>query len=409
MRGLQINNLDDILNKDLLALQQQSLYRQRKIIDGPQQVHLTSNGQSVLSFCSNDYLGLANHPEIARQLKQGVDVYGVGSGAAHLVSGHSRAHHELEQVLAEYTGRSRALLFSTGYMANLGIVNALMGKGDYVFQDKLNHASLIDAALLSSSLSGSRFKRYPHNDIKTLSRLLAEGSRPADGSTPRKLVMSDAVFSMDGDLAKVSEMSALCQQHDAWLMLDDAHGFGVLGATGAGTAEEYALDQEQLPVYMATLGKAMGVFGAFVAGSDALIETLIQKSRAFIYTTAMPPALAQAVLMSIKISRQESWRREKLQHLIARFRSGAGQIGLSLMDSQTPIQPIMMGDNETAMNISQALQEQGILVTAIRPPTVPAGTARLRVTLSAMHEEKEVDRLLSALERLLPNMKFNDV
>jgi len=395
-------SLDDSLKKELLNLQQQSLYRQRKIVEGPQQVHLTSNGKPVVSFCSNDYLGLANPPDIIKAFKQAVNEYGVGSGAAHLVSGHSRAHHELEEVLAEYTGRSRALLFSTGYMANLGIVNALMGKGDIVFQDKLNHASLIDAALLSSALSGSQLKRYPHNDINRLSQLLenSNDNKNFSENKPRKLVMSDAVFSMDGDLAQVSQMSELCQQHNAWLMLDDAHGFGVLGANGAGTAEEFSLDQEQLPVYMATLGKAMGGFGAFVAGSDALIETLIQKARAYVYTTAMPPAVAQALLMSIKISCQESWRREKLKQLITQFRSGAEQLGLSLMDSQTAIQPIMVGDNETAMSISQTLEQQGILITAIRPPTVPKGTARLRVTLSAEHEEADIEQLLSALEHV---------
>ena len=390
-----MNHLDDILKKDLHRLKKQSLYRQRKITDGPQQVHLQSNGRKVLSFCSNDYLGLANHPEIAKALKQGIDTYGVGSGSAHLVSGHSRAHHELEEALAEYTGRNRAVLFSTGYMANLGIVNALMGKGDTVFQDKLNHASLIDAALLSSSLSGSQLKRYSHNDLNFLAKQLTKST-----SSSRKLIMSDAVFSMDGDLAPVNQLSELCSQHEAWLMLDDAHGFGVLGETGAGIAEKYSLAQEQLPIYMATLGKAMGVFGAFVAGSDALIETLIQKSRAYIYTTAMPPALAQATLMSLKISQSETWRREKLKQLIKQFRIGAEQLGLSLMDSQTAIQPILVGDNETALKMSQMLEEQGVLVTAIRPPTVPKNTARLRVTLCAEHEEKDVERLLSALEKV---------
>ncbi len=414
--------LDEILQKELLIRQQQSLYRQRKIIDAPDpeksSVYVNIQGKSLLSFCSNDYLGLAGHPQIAQQLKQGINQYGVGSGAAHLVCGHTRAHHELEEILAEYTGRSRALLFSTGYMANLGIVNALMGKGDIVFQDKLNHASLIDAALLSSALSGSQLKRYPHNNIQRLAQLLritdgslstktAEGSlsTTAEGSksvsTARKLVMSDAVFSMDGDVAEVAQLAELCQQQNAWLMLDDAHGFGVLGENGAGTAEEYALDQQQLPVYMATLGKAMGVFGAFAAGSDALIETLIQKARPYIYTTAMPPALAQALIMSIKISRRESWRREKLKQLIVQFRSGAEQLGLSLMNSMTPIQPIVVGSNEAALNISQALEAKGFLVTAIRPPTVPKGTARLRITLSAQHEEKEVEQLLAALDEVI--------
>ncbi|WP_198263272.1 8-amino-7-oxononanoate synthase [sulfur-oxidizing endosymbiont of Gigantopelta aegis] len=390
-------SLDETLQTELQHLKQQSLYRQRKISAGPQAVHAYHNGQKVLSFCSNDYLGLANHPDIAKALKQGIDEYGVGSGAAHLVSGHSRAHHELEEALAEYTGRSRALLFSTGYMANLGIVNALMNKGDIVFQDKLNHASMIDAALLSVSLSGSQLKRYPHNDLPRLEQQLKDANI-ADQT--RKLVMSDAVFSMDGDLAKVSQLSQLCQQNDAWLMLDDAHGFGVLGKTGAGTAEEYALDQQQLPIYMATLGKAMGVFGAFVAGSDALIETLIQKSRAYIYTTAMPPALAKATLMSLKIAQEQSWRRDKLQQLIKQFRAGASQLGLSLMDSATPIQPILIGDNEQALMMSQKLQQQGFLVTAIRPPTVPKGTARLRVTLCAEHDEQDVEQLLAALEKM---------
>lgn len=393
-------SLNDSLKKELLNLEQQSLYRQRKITDGPQQVHLTINGKSVVSFCSNDYLGLANHPDIAKAFKQGVNDYGVGSGAAHLVSGHSRAHHELEEALAEYTGRSRALLFSTGYMANLGIVNALMGKGDIVFQDKLNHASLIDAALLSSAFSGSQLKRYPHNDMNRLAQLLTASKKHSE-KKQRKLVMSDAVFSMDGDLAQVTQMSELCQQYNAWLMLDDAHGFGVLGASGAGTAEEFSLNQEQLPVYMATLGKAMGGFGAFVAGSDALIETLIQKARAYVYTTAMPPAVAQALLMSIKISREQSWRREKLKQLIAQFRSGAEQLGLSLMNSQTAIQPIIVGDNKTAMSMSHKLEQQGFLVTAIRPPTVPKGTARLRVTLSAQHETDDIERLLSALDSMV--------
>jgi len=388
-------SLDDVLTKELLTLQKQSLYRRRKITEGPQQVRLISNGKPVLSFCSNDYLGLASHPDIAKAFKQGVDDYGVGSGAANLVSGHSRAHHELEEALAEYTGRSRALLFSTGYMANLGIANALMGKGDYIFQDKLNHASLIDAALLSSAFSGSQLKRYPHNDSSRLAQLL---KKSVSDNISRKLVMSDAVFSMDGDLAQVPQMSELCRQHNAWLMLDDAHGFGVLGANGAGTAEEFSLDQQQLPIYMATLGKAMGGFGAFVAGSDALIETLIQKARAYVYTTAMPAAVAQALLMSIKISREESWRRDKLKQLIAQFRSGAEQLGLSLMNSQTAIQPVMAGDNKTAMRISRKLEQQGILVTAIRPPTVPKGTARLRVTLSAQHEAGDIERLLSALD-----------
>ena len=395
--------MDELLQKDLIQRNSSSLYRHRKIIEAAssatRSVQLKTANKNLLSFCSNDYLGLARHPAIIEQLQQGINQYGVGSGAAHLVSGHSRAHHDLEETLAEYTGRDRALLFSTGYMANLGIVNALMGKGDMVYQDKLNHASLIDAALLSSALSGSQLKRYPHNNIDKLS---AQLEKTPSSTNTRKLVMSDAVFSMDGDLAEVSQLSSLCQKNNAWLMLDDAHGFGVLGKNGAGIAEQYHLDQQQLPVYMATLGKAMGVFGAFVAGSDALIETLIQKARPYIYTTAMPPALAHALLTSVKISREENWRREKLKQLIKQFRSGAEQLGLALMNSSTPIQPIMIGDNNKTMKISQALQTKGLLVTAIRPPTVPGGTARLRVTLSAEHTEKDIEQLLSALDELRP-------
>ena len=395
--------MDELLQKDLIQRNSSSLYRHRKIIEAAssatRSVQLKTANKNLLSFCSNDYLGLARHPAIIEQLQQGINQYGVGSGAAHLVSGHSRAHHDLEETLAEYTGRDRALLFSTGYMANLGIVNALMGKGDMVYQDKLNHASLIDAALLSSALSGSQLKRYPHNNIDKLS---AQLEKIPSSTNTRKLVMSDAVFSMDGDLAEVSQLSSLCQKNNAWLMLDDAHGFGVLGKNGAGIAEQYHLDQQQLPVYMATLGKAMGVFGAFVAGSDALIETLIQKARPYIYTTAMPPALAHALLTSVKISRDENWRREKLKQLIKQFRSGAEQLGLALMNSSTPIQPIMIGDNNKTMKISQALQTKGLLVTAIRPPTVPGGTARLRVTLSAEHTEKDIEQLLSALDELRP-------
>jgi 8-amino-7-oxononanoate synthase len=393
--------MDQVLQPDLTSRQQQSLYRQRNIIDGPQQIHLNIAGRTFLSFSSNDYLGLANHPDIIHQFKKGVNQYGVGSGAAHLVSGHSRVHHLLEEELAEFTGRSRALLFSTGYMANLGIATALAGKHDFIFQDKLNHASLIDAARLSRA----RLIRYVHNDMQMLSRLLAREADAANGAAKgdptRQLIMSDAVFSMDGDIAEVNQMSQICQQHNAWMMLDDAHGFGVLGETGAGTAQACGLDQQQLPVYMATLGKAMGVFGAFVAGSETLIETLIQQSRPYIYTTAMPAALAQALRESLRITRNESWRREKLNTLIQRFKQGAKQLGLPLMESMTPIQPILVGDSEKALQMSQMLEKLGILITAIRPPTVPQHTARLRITFSAAHQEADIDRLLMALEKML--------
>ncbi len=389
-------DLDQQLTQELKALEQQALYRQRKIIDGPQSVHIHCDGRQMLNFSSNDYLGLANHPDVKKAFQQGINTYGVGSGAAHLVCGHTRVHHELEELLADYTGRSRALLFSTGYMANLGIVNALVNKNDVIFQDKLNHASMIDAALLASALQQCQLKRYPHNDEQRLAQLLAQ----ADKSV-RKLVMMDAVYSMDGDCAPVVSMSQLCQQHNAWLMLDDAHGFGVLGKSGAGIIEQYDLTQEQVPIYMATLGKAMGVAGAFVAGSDALIEMLIQKARPYIYTTAMPAAIAQALLCSINLSRRETWRREQLDQNIQHFRQGAEQLNLPLMPSNTAIQPLLLGTNSRALEISRLLSEQGFLITAIRPPTVPKDTARLRVTLSAEHSQQDIEQLLNALSQSL--------
>ncbi len=389
--------MDQALQQELDLRQQQSLYRQRKVIQGPQQIHLHIAGRAYLSFCSNDYLGLANHPDIIKQFKKGVDQYGAGSGAAHLVSGHCHAHHQLEEELAAFTGRSRALLFSSGYMANLGIANALVGKHDWIVQDKLNHASLIDAALLSRA----GYLRYRHNDMDMLQRLLSRESTSFEQRPVRKLVMSDAVFSMDGDMADVVQISQICQRYHAWMMLDDAHGFGVLGETGAGTAQAFGLDQNELPVYMATLGKAMGVFGAFVAGSEALIETLIQQSRSYIYTTAMPGALAQALRESLRITLNESWRREKLNTLIQRFKQGARQLDLPLLDSITPIQPILVGSSEKVLKISQLLAQQGLLIAPIRPPSVPQNTARLRITLSAAHQESDIDVLLEALDKLM--------
>jgi 8-amino-7-oxononanoate synthase len=379
--------MDDVLLPALAERLTQNLYRQRKTLESPQGVEVVVDGKTYLNFCSNDYLGLANHPDIINAFKRAADQYGVGSGASHLVCGHSAAHHRLEEKLAEMTGRPRALLFSTGYMANLGVVNALLGKSDFIFEDKLNHASLIDAGLLS----GARFQRFLHNDIDSL-RVRLE--RTGAG---RKLVCVDGVFSMDGDLAPLPELATLAQQHDAWLMVDDAHGFGVLGANGGGCAEHFNLDCEQLPILMGTLGKAAGTYGAFVAGSEALIETLIQFSRTYIYTTALPPAVAAATLESIELIQNESWRREQLQQLIARFRQGAQQLGLQLMNSSSAIQPLLVGDAGRALALSEKLAQRGLWIGAIRPPTVPAGTARLRITLTAAHTEQQVDRLLDAL------------
>lgn len=348
------------------------------------------DGRQMLSFCSNDYLGLANHPAVITAFQQAAGEYGVGSGASHLVNGHSVLHQQLEERLAALTGRSRALLFSTGYMANLGTVNALLGRADAVFEDRLNHASLLDAGLLS----GARFKRYAHNNPAQLQQQLQASE------AERKLVITDGVFSMDGDSAPLPELVRCCQREQAWLMVDDAHGLGCLGEQGAGTLEAFGVQgQSQVQILMGTLGKALGTAGAFVAGSETLIETLIQQARPYIYTTAMPPAVAAATLASLDILAADEGRerRQHLQALIQQLRTGIAELGLELMESSTAIQPILIGDAERALAFSAALEARGIHVAAIRPPTVPAGTARLRITLSAAHSAEQVERLLAAL------------
>jgi len=377
------------LSRKLRAHQQESLYRTRQIVDGPQGIEVRVNGRDYLAFCSNDYLGLANHPDIVAAFHQGLDEFGAGSGAAHLITGHSRVHHALEEELAGFVQRPRALLFSTGYMANLGVMSALLGRGDRVFQDRINHASLLDGA----RLSGARLVRYPHGDTADLATRLA--AAPAG----EYLVATDGVFSMDGDVAPLEQLADLATRHDAWLMVDEAHALGVIGLQGCGSAAQCGLDQQQVPILMGTLGKAFGTFGAFVAGSEELIETLIQEARTYIYTTALPPAVAGATRAALQLVRGEEWRRERLQVLIRRFRAGTGQLGLELCDSETPIQPLIAGTADRALRLAQALREQGILVTAIRPPTVPQGGARLRITFSANHQDEHVDRLLDALEK----------
>ncbi len=382
--------LERRLRPALAEREAQHLYRRRRLTQGPQGAELVVDGEPCLGFCSNDYLGLANHPQVIEALVNGAQQYGVGSGAAHLVLGHSHAHHALEEELAEFVQRPRALLFSTGYMANLGTVTALCGRGDLVLEDRLNHASLLDAGLQS----GARMRRYAHGDVEALERLL-EGQASGE-----RLVLSDGVFSMDGDLAPVAQLARLAEREQATLMVDDAHGFGVLGAEGRGTLEHLGLDAEQVPILMCTLGKGVGTFGAFVAGSEALIETLIQRARPYIYTTAMPPALAEATRASLRLLRTEGWRRQHVQKLVQRFRAGAASLGLPLMDSQTPIQPLLLGSSAAALQVSEALRARAILVSAIRPPTVPEGTARLRITLSADHNEQQVERLLEALDEI---------
>ena len=362
------------------------LRRVRRLLASPQRARVTVDGRDYVAFCSNDYLGLAADPRLAAAAREGIDRYGVGGGASHLILGHGTAHHELEEALAQFVRLPRALLFSTGYMANMGVVSALTGRGDAVFADKLNHASLNDAALVSRAA----FKRYAHNDLEALARLLATTT------ARRRLVVTDAVFSMDGDIAPVAALLELCERHDAYLFIDDAHGFGVLGEAGRGTLEHFGITSDRI-IYMATLGKAAGVAGAFVAGDETLIETLIQNARTYIYTTATPPLLAHALLASLQIIAQEEWRRERLRALIAQLRDGLAASPWQLMPSETPIQPLLAGGNDAALALSARLAATGLLVPAIRPPTVPQGTARLRISLSADHEAADVARLVAAL------------
>lgn len=382
---------DFSLTDELENIKQQNLYRSRRVIDSAQTTQLIIEGKKVLNFCSNDYLGLANHPKVIAAFKKAADDYGVGSGSAHLICGHSTPHHALEEELAAFTGRDRALLFSTGYMANLGVMSALLDKHDLVLEDKLNHASLLDGGLLS----GAVFKRYLHGNSENLQAKIIRSN------AKKMLIVSDGVFSMDGDLAPLPDLIKVAKQAQAGLMIDDAHGLGVLGKTGGGVVEHFACNPNDVPILVGTLGKAFGTAGAFVSGSDELIETLIQKARTYIYTTAMPAAIAEATRVSLQLVISENWRREKLNALVTQFRTGAVQLGLTLMDSNTPIQPIMCGDSQQAVKLSQQLLESGFWVSAIRPPTVPQGKARLRVTFSANHQPEEIDLLLSALERIV--------
>jgi 8-amino-7-oxononanoate synthase len=368
-----------------------NLYRSRRTLQSAQGAEVVVDGVACVNFCSNDYLGLAAHPRITEAFIAAAKQYGVGSGASHLVCGHSQQHHELELQLAAFCGRERALLLSTGYMANLAAVTALVDDKDAVFEDRLNHASLLDAGLLS----GARFQRFLHNDLANLETRLARSE------AVKKLIVVDGVFSMDGDIADLPGLAALAKRYDAWLMVDDAHGFGVLGATGAGSVQHFGMQAEDVPVLMGTLGKAAGTFGAFIAGSELLIETLIQFARPYIYTTALPPAVAAATLASLAVQREEGWRRDHLQAVIKHFRQGAQSLGLDLLPSTTPVQPLMVGDAQQALQLSEKLRQQGILVSAIRPPTVAAGTARLRITLTAAHTNAQVDRLLDALRKTI--------
>nr|WP_320165672.1 8-amino-7-oxononanoate synthase [uncultured Methylophaga sp.] len=365
-------------------------YRQNRLRVGEQGVHIHLGDKTILSFCSNDYLGLAAHPDIKQAFKKAVDKEGVGSGAAHLLTGHSYYHQALEEKLADFTGQQRVLLFSTGYMANLGVIDGLLNRGDAVIQDKWNHASLLDGGRLTDADQ----LRYPHADMGLLHKRLHNAA-----TAKHRLIVSDGVFSMDGDIAPLPEIMALSEQHHAAVLIDDAHGFGVIGEGGRGTVSHYKITADKAPIVVGTLGKAIGTGGAFVAADELVIETLIQQARSYVYTTAQPPAIAAATLVSLDLVEKEQWRREKLQQLIQQFRQGAEQLGLELMSSETPIQPVIIGEDKKALDIGAKLEEQGILVGVIRPPTVPKNTARLRITFSAAHTEQDVDRLLSALEQ----------
>lgn len=442
----RLSPLQYTLQQRLQQQKQQHLYRQRRIIDSPQQIRLNIDGNTLINFSSNDYLGLANHSCIIQKQQQALRQWGNGSGASHLICGHSHVHQQLEKELAEFCHMSAALVFSTGYMANLAVLQTLMGRQDTILADKLNHASLLDGA----QLSRARLRRYPHCDYQQLVHILQSipksgysqsdtikiqdihqlaqeskilnpehssklshvaESNPLNTADPLKdqntvfsnrsqvMIVSDAVFSMDGDSADIPALVRLKQNHQSWLMLDDAHGFGVLGAQGRGSLEQQHIAPQEIDVYMATLGKAAGISGAFVAGSKELIDALIQFARPYIYTTAMPPVLAQGARESLRLIIEESWRRRRLHENISYFRERAQQYQLPIMPSDSAIQPLIIGSSEQALALSQALYKQGFLVVAIRPPSVPRNTARLRITLSALHEKTQIRQLVQFLAK----------
>ena len=383
----------DELRAGLGRLDHDALRRHRRSNAQPCAPHAKVDGRALTTFCSNDYLGLASEPAVAAALAEGAVRWGAGAGASHLVSGHYDVHDELEAALARFVGRARALYFYTGYMANSGILPALAGRGDAIFADRLNHASLVDGMLLSRAT----VRRYPHADTAALDRLLGAST------ARRKLIVSDTVFSMDGDIAPLAELLELAVRHDAWLVVDDAHGFGVLGPQGRGAVAEAGLDahpEAWRTVLVGTLGKAAGVAGAFVAGHADVVEWLLQKTRTYIYTTGAPPAFAHALLESLRLIESGDARRQRLQALIGSFRAHARLQRWRLLPSRTAIQPVLIGDNAETLAVARALLEAGLWVPAIRPPTVPADTARLRVSLSAAHDEVEVIRLAHTLMRL---------
>lgn len=375
------------LKSELAERASAGLQRKRRLLQSPQTAHLQMDGQSLLSFASNDYLGLANHPALIQALQYAAGEAGVGAGASHLINGHHQMHQAAEQALADFVSLPAGLLFTTGYMANMGVIDALMGRDDAIFADKLNHASLNDAALLSRAT----LHRYRHQDLAQLEKLLRESN------ARRKLVVVDAVFSMDGDIVPVPELLALCEQYDAWLMLDDAHGFGVLGRNGRGILSHFNVQSPRV-IYMATLGKAAGVAGAFVAGDETIIEYLVQSAKTYIYTTASPPALSAALVAAVNVMKADLARHQHLANLIQIFKSELKLKTWQLMPSITAIQPVVIGSNEQVLALSEYLLTRGIFVPAIRPPTVPKDTARLRVSLCAAHSEEDIRLLIKTLQ-----------
>jgi 8-amino-7-oxononanoate synthase len=386
-------DLDQWLDARAARRQSQHLERHRRVLHGKHAVEIRADGISLVNFSGNDYLGLAAHPELVTALTQAADSHGVGSGASALVSGYRSEHQLLEKELAEFLQREKVLLFSSGYLANLAVATSLAGKGDVIIQDRLCHASLIDAARLTDA----RLSRYAHADMAALERRLA------DSCEGKKLVVSDGIFSMDGDTAPLQEMADLCREHRAWLVVDDAHGIGVCGPGGRGSVAAAGLDQQQVPVLTGTLGKAFGCSGAFIAGSESLINHLVNEARSYIYTTAMPPALAAAARAALHRVIADDWRREQLQNLIRHFRQAAVSRGLVLMDSDSPIQPMIIGGSQAALDVAGSLQQKGFLVVAMRPPTVREGTSRLRITLTAAHRVEQLDALLDAIASVTAN------
>jgi len=385
------SRLPEQLAAELADIAAAGLTRRRRVLDSPAGRLARVDGQEVLNFASNDYLGLAGNADIAQALADGALQWGAGSGASHLVSGHLTPHDQLENEIAAFTGFERALTFSTGYLANLAVTPTLAGRGAAVFADKLNHASLIDAMQLAKA-NGAEVQRYPHNDVAALERQLSAST------AARKVIVTDAVFSMDGDLAPLPLIFELAERYDAWLAIDDAHGFGVLGPHGEGSLAHFNLPASPRILLMGTLGKAAGVGGAFVAGSATAIDYLLNKGRSYIFTTAAPPAIACALSKSLHIIRNGDALRANLMARIAQLRDGLA--GKPLLPSATAIQPYIVGDNEAAVTLSKALWERGLWVPAIRPPTVPKGTARLRISVSAAHTAADIDQLLSALKEL---------